>query len=182
MWFQKDLNPPKQFGGFFVSGQLIYKRVWLGRNRFSTSNTLIMTKPKSERVEWLIRAQRNMTHKNVGRTLAGNQDELSDPGALRFEVKTNDGVWNMWSCGERNFADSKAIVLDFLGQGEVVFLYKKIGEAYPFRFEDEEIKQAMQSIGAREVPLPSPKKSKAHKAAEKRLKELQKKRKHQGVH
>lgn len=142
-----------------------------------------MKKPKGEKVEWLIRAQRNMTHKDVGRTLSGNQDELSDSGMLRYEVKTNDGTWNMWSCGKRNFADSKAIILDFLAQGAVVFLYKKVGDADPYLFEDEEIKEAMAKIGKPSVTPPkSKKKTKAHKEAEKRLKELQQKRKLAGVH
>ncbi len=142
-----------------------------------------MKKPKGEKVEWLIRARRNIHHKGVGRTLAGNQDDTADEGMLRYEVKTSDGVWSMWSCGERSFADSKAIILDYLQLGAEVFLYKKVGDADPFLFEDEEIKEAMAKIGKPSATVVTPKKkTKAHKEAEKRLKELQEKRKFAGVH
>lgn len=135
------------------------------------------------KVEWLIRARRNMQHKGVGRTLAGNQDDMADESMLRYEVKTSDGVWPLWSCGERSFADSKAIVLDYLQLGAEVFLYKKVGDADPYLFEDEEIREAMAKIGKPSVTSPEPKKkTKAFKEAEKRLKELKKRRKFPGVH
>lgn len=144
-----------------------------------------MNKPQGEKIEWLIRARRNMTHKDVGRTLAGNPDDLADESMLRHQVKTSDGVWNMWSCGERSFADSKSIILDFLQLGAEVFLYKKVGDANPYLFDDEEMKEARVKLGKPSTVLNKPKKkTDAHRKAEKRLKELQikKKTKFPGVH
>jgi hypothetical protein len=124
--------------------------------------------PKRQKAVYYIRAERNRTHKDLGRTLAGNQDEISDPDSLHFEMKTDDGVWPLWDCGSRNLADSKAVVLDFLQEGKQVFLYKKVGDGMPMRYEDHEIREAREKIPS---PLPSeaPVKSPAAVAEAKRL-------------
>lgn len=141
-----------------------------------------MAKPKGQRVEWLMRAERDSVHRDIGKTLANSPDEISEPDALKFDVATSDGKWNLWSCGDRDFAASKALALDFLSQGKRVHLYKKVEDAQPFLFEDSEIKQALESIGASVTQTTKPKKTKALKDAQKRLKELKEKRKFQDVH
>lgn len=142
-----------------------------------------MNKPVGEKVEWFIRSEKPSVHRDLGKTLANDQDEVShSESELKFDVVTNDGRWNLWSCGDRSFAASKTVLMAFLGEGKIVYLYKKIGDAQPFHFEDDEIREAREKLGKPVVAEPKSKDTPAHKAAVKRLRELKKKRKFQGVH
>jgi hypothetical protein len=132
-------------------------------------------KPKivAEKVTWLIRAKHNRIHKDVGRSLGLNEMAYEDQ--LREEMKTSDGVWNLWDCGERNAAAAKALVIDFLQEGKEVFLYRRVGQGIPLRFENEEIVAARQQMVVPETRSASVK-SDAMKNAEIRLAELKKRR------
>lgn len=92
------------------------------------------------KVTWLIRAVDAVVHDIIGAAVNAHG---SDNGAVLHEnIKTSDGEWSMWDCGNWSFARAKELAVSLLMRGNQVFLYKQIGNADPVLFTDDEIDAA----------------------------------------